>query len=44
MSHSLQRPRALEEYSIARMWTDSRIARVYAGANEVMKDLIARYL
>ncbi|KAA1416970.1 acyl-CoA dehydrogenase [Nocardioides humilatus] len=34
----------MEEYSIARMWTDSRIARIYAGANEVMKDLIARHL
>ncbi|WP_183095000.1 acyl-CoA dehydrogenase family protein [Nocardioides stalactiti] len=34
----------MEEYPIARMWADSRIARIYAGANEVMKDLIARHL
>jgi acyl-CoA dehydrogenase len=34
----------MEEYPISRMWTDGRIARIYAGANEVMKDLIARYL
>ena len=34
----------MEEYPIARMWTDSRISRIYAGANEVMKDLIARSL
>ena len=34
----------MEEYPIARMWTDARIARIYAGANEVMKDLIARHL
>ncbi|MDQ4112635.1 MAG: acyl-CoA dehydrogenase family protein [Actinomycetota bacterium] len=34
----------MEEYPIARMWTDGRIARIYAGANEVMKDLIARFL
>ncbi|MDO3646257.1 acyl-CoA dehydrogenase family protein [Nocardia mangyaensis] len=34
----------MEEYPIARMWADGRIARIYAGANEVMKDLIARFL
>ncbi|RMI31356.1 acyl-CoA dehydrogenase family protein [Nocardia stercoris] len=34
----------MEEFPIARMWTDGRIARIYAGANEVMKDLIARFL
>jgi acyl-CoA dehydrogenase len=29
------------EYPIARMWIDSRVERIYAGANEVMKELIA---
>jgi acyl-CoA dehydrogenase len=29
------------EYPIARMWTDSRVQRIYAGANEVLKELIA---
>jgi acyl-CoA dehydrogenase len=28
------------EYPIARMWTDSRVQRVYAGTNEIMKELI----
>ncbi|MER6936242.1 acyl-CoA dehydrogenase family protein [Nocardioides sp. NPDC127514] len=34
----------MEEYPIARMFVDGRISRIYAGANEVMKDLIARFL
>ena len=29
------------EYPIARMWADSRVHRIYAGANEIMKELIA---
>jgi acyl-CoA dehydrogenase len=28
------------EYPIARMWTDSRVQRIYAGTNEIMKELI----
>ncbi|MGA9493674.1 MAG: acyl-CoA dehydrogenase family protein, partial [Mycobacterium sp.] len=32
------------EYPIARMYADSRAQRIYAGANEVMKELIARSL
>ena len=31
----------MTEYAIARMWTDSRVQRIYAGTNEVMKELIA---
>lgn len=31
----------MSEYLIARMWADSRVERIYAGANEVMKELIA---
>jgi acyl-CoA dehydrogenase len=30
------------EYPIARMWVDSRVQRIYAGTNEIMKELIAR--
>ena len=32
------------EYPIARMWTDTRVHRIYAGTNEIMKELIARSL
>src|SRR5690349_12395402 len=31
----------MAEYPIARMWTDSRVQRIYAGSNEIMKELIA---
>ena len=29
------------EYPIARMWADSRVQRIYAGTNEIMKEVIA---
>lgn len=32
------------EYEIARIWADSRVQRIYGGANEVMKELVARSL
>jgi acyl-CoA dehydrogenase len=31
----------MTEYPIARMWADSRVQRIFAGSNEVMKELIA---
>jgi acyl-CoA dehydrogenase len=34
----------MTEYPIARLWADSRVQRIYAGANEVMKELVARAL
>src|SRR3546814_7898653 len=34
----------MAEYPIARMWTNARVARIYAGTNEIMKTLIARAL
>lgn len=34
----------MNEMPIARMWRDSRVQRIYGGANEVMKVLIARTL
>jgi acyl-CoA dehydrogenase len=34
----------MTEYPIAQMWADSRVERIYAGTNEIMKELIARSL
>ena len=34
----------MNEYPIARMYTDARIQRIYGGTNEVMKELISRSL
>ena len=34
----------MDEYPIARMYKDARVARIYGGANEIMKVLIARTL
>jgi acyl-CoA dehydrogenase len=30
----------MTEYPIARMWVDSRVQRIYAGSNEIMKEMI----
>jgi alkylation response protein AidB-like acyl-CoA dehydrogenase len=30
------------EYPVARCWADARVQRIYAGTNEIMKELIAR--
>jgi alkylation response protein AidB-like acyl-CoA dehydrogenase len=32
------------EYDIARAWTDARITRIWAGSNEIMKEIIGRSL
>ncbi len=32
------------EYQAARAWADARVQRIYAGTNEIMKELIARSL
>lgn len=34
----------MTEYPIARLYADARVQRIYGGANEVMRDLIARSL
>jgi len=34
----------MTEYPIARMYADARVQRIYAGSNEVMKELVARSL
>jgi acyl-CoA dehydrogenase len=32
----------MEEYRISRCFTDARVSRIYAGASEVMKEIISR--
>jgi alkylation response protein AidB-like acyl-CoA dehydrogenase len=32
----------MQEYGVARSWVDARVQRIYAGTNEIMKELIAR--
>ncbi|MGS2809073.1 acyl-CoA dehydrogenase family protein [Nocardia sp. MW-W600-9] len=34
----------MNEYPIARMWVDNRVQLIYAGTNEIMKEIIARSL
>jgi len=34
----------MNEFLIGRMYADARIARIYGGANEIMKEVIARAL
>ena len=34
----------MHEYRVARAWTDARVAKIWAGSNEIMKELIGRDL
>ncbi|MNP70256.1 Acryloyl-CoA reductase (NADH) [compost metagenome] len=34
----------MDEYRISRMYADARISRIYAGASEIMKEIIGRGL
>ena len=34
----------MREYPISRLWTESRIHRIYGGTNEIMKEIIGRQL
>jgi acyl-CoA dehydrogenase len=34
----------MQEYPIARMWADSRVQRIYAGSNEIMKEIVGASL
>ncbi|MCV7384838.1 acyl-CoA dehydrogenase family protein [Mycolicibacter longobardus] len=34
----------MTEYPIARAWADNRVQKIYAGTNEIMKEIIARSL
>lgn len=34
----------MQDVAVAEMWTDARVQRIYGGTNEIMKDLIGRFL
>jgi alkylation response protein AidB-like acyl-CoA dehydrogenase len=34
----------MQEYPISKVWTDSRIQKIYGGTNEIMKEIISRFL
>ena len=34
----------MTEYPIARAYTDARVQKIYAGTNEIMKEIIGRTL
>ena len=34
----------MTEYPIARMWVDARVQRIYGGATEIQKEVIARFM
>jgi len=34
----------MNEYEIARLWRDGRVARIYGGANEVMREIVGKSL
>ena len=34
----------MTEYDVARAWTDARVTRIWAGSNEIMKEVIGRSL
>jgi acyl-CoA dehydrogenase len=34
----------VQEYPITQMYADARVQRIYGGANEIMKEIIARSL
>ena len=34
----------MNEYRVARAWRDARVTKIWAGTNEIMKELIARDL
>lgn len=33
-----------EEYEVGRAWADARVTRIYAGSNEIMKEIVGRSL
>jgi alkylation response protein AidB-like acyl-CoA dehydrogenase len=34
----------MQEYDVAQAWVDARVSRIWAGSNEIMKDIIGRSL
>ena len=33
-----------EEYPIARAWRDTRVMSIFAGTNEIMKNIVAKFM
>jgi alkylation response protein AidB-like acyl-CoA dehydrogenase len=34
----------MQEYEVARAWCDARVTKIWAGSNEIMKEVIGREL
>ena len=34
----------MDEYEVARAWVDARVTKIWAGSNEIMKEVIGRSL
>jgi alkylation response protein AidB-like acyl-CoA dehydrogenase len=34
----------MEEYEVAHAWMDARVTKIWAGSNEIMKEIIGRDL
>jgi alkylation response protein AidB-like acyl-CoA dehydrogenase len=34
----------MAEYEVARGWADARVTKIWAGSNEIMKEIIGRSL
>ena len=34
----------MDEYPVARAWADARVTKIWAGSNEIMKEVIGRSL
>jgi alkylation response protein AidB-like acyl-CoA dehydrogenase len=34
----------MAEYEVARAWSDARVTKIWAGSNEIMKEIIGRSL
>ena len=34
----------MSEYKVSRAWVDARVARIYGGTSEIMKEIISRTL
>jgi alkylation response protein AidB-like acyl-CoA dehydrogenase len=34
----------MQEYDVARAWTDARVTKIWGGTNEIMKEIVGRSL
>jgi alkylation response protein AidB-like acyl-CoA dehydrogenase len=34
----------MQEYRVAQAWADARVSRIWAGSNEIMREIIGRDL